>query len=311
MEIIHIPGYSEFEKLKIAQAFLIPKQLEENGLGWAKISFQEAAIMKIIRSYTMESGVRSLERQIATVLRKIARQAVKKGLPAAEAEAAEEAPEKTTKRFSITVTPKRISGYLGNESYQEKMLDPTAKPGLVYGLAWTELGGRLLPVEVALLEGKGELILTGSLGEVMKESAQTALSFLRAHADDLKIPPDFSKDRDIHIHVPEGSIPKDGPSAGITISAALLSAIRGKAVQKGYAMTGEITLTGRILPIGGIKDKVLAAHRNRMTDVLMPEMNRKDIDELPREVRTTMNFHLAETILDALLILFPQKSKSR
>jgi ATP-dependent Lon protease len=324
MEIIHIPGYSEFEKLKIAQAFLIPKQLEENGLGWAKISFQEAAIMKIIRSYTMESGVRSLERQIATVLRKIARQAVKKGLPAAEAEAtesreqesqeqeaAEEAPEKTTKRFSITVTPKRISGYLGNESYQEKMLDPTAKPGLVYGLAWTELGGRLLPVEVALLEGKGELILTGSLGEVMKESAQTALSFLRAHADDLKIPPDFSKDRDIHIHVPEGSIPKDGPSAGITISAALLSAIRGKAVQKGYAMTGEITLTGRILPIGGIKDKVLAAHRNRMTDVLMPEMNRKDIDELPREVRTTMNFHMAETILDALLILFPQKSKSR
>jgi ATP-dependent Lon protease len=324
MEIIHIPGYSEFEKLKIAQAFLIPKQLEENGLGWAKISFQEAAIMKIIRSYTMESGVRSLERQIATVLRKIARQAVKKGLPAAEAEAtesreqesqeqevAEAAPEKTTKRFSITVTPKRISGYLGNESYQEKMLDPTAKPGLVYGLAWTELGGRLLPVEVALLEGKGELILTGSLGEVMKESAQTALSFLRAHADDLKIPPDFSKDRDIHIHVPEGSIPKDGPSAGITISAALLSAIRGKAVQKGYAMTGEITLTGRILPIGGIKDKVLAAHRNRMTDVLMPEMNRKDIDELPREVRTTMNFHMAETILDALLILFPQKSKSR
>jgi ATP-dependent Lon protease len=324
MEIIHIPGYSEFEKLKIAQAFLIPKQIEENGLGWAKISFQEAAIMKIIRSYTMESGVRSLERQIATVLRKIARQAVKKGLPAAEAEAtesreqesqeqeaAEEAPEKTTKRFSITVTPKRISGYLGNESYQEKMLDPTAKPGLVYGLAWTELGGRLLPVEVALLEGKGELILTGSLGEVMKESAQTALSFLRAHADDLKIPPDFSKDRDIHIHVPEGSIPKDGPSAGITISAALLSAIRGKAVQKGYAMTGEITLTGRILPIGGIKDKVLAAHRNRMTDVLMPEMNRKDIDELPREVRTTMNFHMAETILDALLILFPQKSKSR
>jgi len=345
MEIIHIPGYSEFEKLKIAQAFLIPKQIEENGLAWAKISFQEAAILKIIQNYTMESGVRNLERQIATVLRKIARQAVKKGLPVAEAQEADSQPKesaeteskkaespaaeshaeetqtdggqaqnepaKTTKRFSITVTPKRISGYLGNESYQEKMLDPTEKPGLVYGLAWTELGGRLLPVEVALLEGKGELILTGSLGEVMKESAQTALSFLRAHADELKIPPDFSKDRDIHIHVPEGSIPKDGPSAGITISAALLSALRGKAVQKGYAMTGEITLTGRLLPIGGIKEKVLAAHRNRMTDVLMPEMNRKDIEELPREVRTTMNFHMAETILDALLILFPQSSKSR
>ncbi|UCF96930.1 MAG: endopeptidase La [Spirochaetaceae bacterium] len=344
MEIIHIPGYSEFEKLKIAQAFLIPKQIEENGLGWAKITFQEAAILKIIRSYTMESGVRSLEREIATVLRKIARQAVKKGLPA-EQEAAEEAAsteearpeegsvqeapadeaqsEKATEEesrkeasrrkshFSITVTPKRISEYLGNESYQEKMLDPTEKAGLVYGLAWTELGGRLLPVEVALLEGKGELILTGSLGEVMKESAQTALSYLRAHAEDLKIPPDFSKDRDIHIHVPEGSIPKDGPSAGITITAGLLSALRNKAVRKGYAMTGEITLTGRLLPIGGIKEKVLAAHRNRMTDVLMPEMNSKDIEELPKEVRSTMKFHLAETILDALLILFPKTAKSR
>jgi ATP-dependent Lon protease len=319
MEIIHIPGYSEFEKLKIAQAFLIPKQIEENGLGWAKISFQEAAILKTIQNYTMESGVRNLERQIATVLRKIARQAVKKGLPEetvdSQPEEAEETEEtatgKKTKRFSITVTPRRISEFLGNESYQEKMLDPTEKPGLVYGLAWTELGGRLLPVEVALLEGKGELILTGSLGEVMKESAQTALSFLRSHADDLEIQPDFSADRDIHIHVPEGSIPKDGPSAGITIGAALLSALRGKAVQKGFAMTGEITLTGRLLPIGGIKEKVLAAHRNRMTDVLMPEMNRKDIEELPREVRTTMTFHFAETILDALLILFPEKTKTR
>jgi len=334
MEIIHIPGYSEFEKLKIAQAFLIPKQIEENGLGWAKISFQEAAILKVIQNYTMESGVRSLERQIATVLRKIARQAVKKGLPVEEseekdspetgseeakaqetaereAEAQEKETAKTAKRFSITVTPKRISGYLGNESYQEKVLDPKAKPGLVYGLAWTELGGRLLPVEVALLEGKGELILTGSLGDVMKESAQTALSFLRSNAEELKIPSDFSRKQDIHIHVPEGSIPKDGPSAGITISAAVLSALRGKAVQKGFAMTGEITLTGRLLPIGGIKEKVLAAHRNRMTDVLMPEMNRKDIEDLPREVRTTMNFHLAETILDALLVLFPEKTKKR
>jgi ATP-dependent Lon protease len=362
MEIIHIPGYSEFEKLKIAQAFLIPKQIEENGLGWAKIRFQEAAILKIIQNYTMESGVRNLERQIATVLRKIARQAVKKGLPTEEAGAADRAqseesrleapaadgtqadearaeqsrseekepgvaeslvgespgvraaenrPAKTNKSFSITVTPKRISGYLGHESYQEKMLDPKTKPGLVYGLAWTELGGRLLPVEVALLEGKGELILTGSLGDVMKESAQTALSFLRANADALKIRPDFNKDRDIHIHVPEGSIPKDGPSAGITIGAALLSALRGKAVKKGFAMTGEITLTGRLLPIGGIKEKVLAAHRNRMSDVLMPEMNRKDIEELPREVRTTMSFHLAETILDALLVLFPKNKKSR
>ncbi len=313
MEIIHIPGYSEFEKLKIAQAFLIPKQIEQNGLAWAKISFQEPAILKIIRSYTMESGVRNLERQIATVLRKIARKAVKKGVPSEEpiGEGTEEGERRPAKNsFSATVTPKRVVEYLGNESFQEKVLDPKEKPGLVYGLAWTELGGRLLPVEVALLEGKGELILTGSLGEVMKESAQTSLSYLRANADILGIKPDFNKNRDIHIHVPEGSIPKDGPSAGITITAAMLSALRETAIQKGFTMTGEITLTGRLLPIGGIKEKVLAAHRNRMTDVLMPDMNRKDIDELPREVHSSMKFHFAETILDALLILFPQwKSK--
>ena len=313
MEIIHIPGYSEFEKLKIAQAFLIPKQIEQNGLDWAKISFQEPAILKIIRSYTMESGVRNLERQIATVLRKIARKAVKKGVPPEEpiGEGTQEGERRPAKNsFSATVTPKRVVEYLGNESFQEKVLDPKAKPGLVYGLAWTELGGRLLPVEVALLEGKGELILTGSLGEVMKESAQTSLSYLRANADILGIKPDFNKNRDIHIHVPEGSIPKDGPSAGITITAAMLSALRETAIQKGFTMTGEITLTGRLLPIGGIKEKVLAAHRNRMTDVLMPDMNRKDIDELPREVHSSMKFHFAETILDALLILFPQwKSK--
>jgi ATP-dependent Lon protease len=314
MEIIHIPGYSEFEKLKIAQTFLIPKQIEQNGLGWAKINFQEPAILKIIRSYTMESGVRNLERQIATVLRKIARKAVKKGVPSEEAPG-EESQEKDSQRaknsFSTSVTPKRVVEYLGNESYQEKILDPKEKPGLVYGLAWTELGGRLLPVEVALLEGKGELILTGSLGEVMKESAQTSLSFLRANADILGIKPDFNKNRDIHIHVPEGSIPKDGPSAGITITAAMLSALRETAVKKGITMTGEITLTGRLLPIGGIKEKVLAAHRNRMTDVLMPDMNRKDIEELPREVRSSMKFHFAETILDAFLMLFPQAESKR
>jgi ATP-dependent Lon protease len=314
MEIIHIPGYSEFEKLKIAQAFLIPKQVEQNGLDWAEINFQEPAILKIIRSYTMESGVRNLERQIATVLRKIARKAVKKGVPTKQSQGGESKKGDSLRAkngFSTTVTPKRVVEYLGNESYQEKILDSKEKPGLVYGLAWTELGGRLLPVEVALLEGKGELILTGSLGEVMKESAQTSLSFLRANADILGIKPNFNKNRDIHIHVPEGSIPKDGPSAGITITAAMLSALRETAVQKGYAMTGEITLTGRLLPIGGIKEKVLAAHRNRMTDVLLPEMNRKDIEELPREVHSSMKFHFAETILDTLLILFPQTNLRR
>jgi ATP-dependent Lon protease len=326
MEIIHIPGYSEFEKLKIAEQFLIPKQIEENGLGWARIRFQKEALLKIIRNYTMESGVRNLERQIAMVLRKIARKAVKarkqaegKGTKKQAAGAAlpqvtpSEAPQPAEspapespaqQKFSILITPRRIAAYLGNESFQEKMLFQQAKAGLAYGLAWTEQGGMLLPVEAALLDGKGELILTGSLGEVMKESAQAALSFLRANAAELNLPRDFSRDKDIHVHVPEGAIPKDGPSAGVTLAAALLSAASGQVVRKGYAMTGEITLTGRLLPVGGIKEKVLAAHRNRIRHVLMPEGNRKDLEELPREVRSATRFSFADTILDALLELF-------
>jgi ATP-dependent Lon protease len=179
--------------------------------------------------------------------------------------------------------------------------------GLAYGLAWTELGGTLLPVEVSLNRGKGELQLTGNLGDVMKESAQTALSFLRSNAGVFRIPQDFYNETDIHVHVPEGAIPKDGPSAGITITAALLSAISGYTIKAGHAMTGEITLTGRLLPIGGVKEKVLAAHRNKMTHVLMPELNRKDIDELPKEVLSSVSFLFAETIADALCALFPRE----
>jgi len=204
-----------------------------------------------------------------------------------------------------------VAAWLGVEQHQEKTLYSQPKPGLVYGLAWTEGGGTLLPVEVALLEGSGELILTGSLGEVMKESAQTGLSFLRANAASSaswRLPPTFAKDRDIHIHVPEGAIPKDGPSAGVAITTALLSAARGVAVHPGHTMTGEITLTGRILPVGGIKEKVLAAHRNRFTHVLLPEGNRKDIEELPREVRSAITFLFSETIQDALALLFPPAS---
>jgi ATP-dependent Lon protease len=261
----------------------------------------------------MESGVRSLERQIASILRKIARRAVRRGLgPGAAPAAAGDTPPAATPTeppaapsFRVVVTPKRVAAWLGPEQHQEKTLFAQPKPGLVYGLAWAESGGTLLPVEVALLEGKGELILTGSLGEVMKESAQTALSFLRANAAALGLPPAFAKKRDIHIHVPEGAIPKDGPSAGIAIAAALLSAAGGRAARSGQAMTGEITLTGRILPIGGVKEKVLAAHRNRFSHVLLPEGNRKDIEELPREVRGAVTFLFADTILEALSLLFP------
>jgi ATP-dependent Lon protease len=345
MEIIQIPGYTEYEKARIASSFLIPKQIRENGLGWADIRFQRSAVLKIIRGYTMESGVRSLERQIATILRKIARRAVRKGLapvittdaatPASPETpalaAAEVAPAPVT--FRVVVTSGRVAALLGAEQFQEKTLFSQSKPGLVYGLAWTENGGTLLPVEVALLEGgSGELILTGSLGEVMKESAQTALSFLRANASSFRLAggvqagaagvpagntgavapgeagagtASFPRDRDIHIHVPEGAIPKDGPSAGVAITAALLSAVSGFGVHAGHAMTGEITLTGRILPIGGVKEKVLAAHRYRFSHVLLPEGNRKDVEELPREVARSIRFVYVQTIQEALAALFP------
>ncbi|MBN2050233.1 MAG: endopeptidase La, partial [Spirochaetales bacterium] len=279
MEIIEIPGYTEFEKVQIAKKFIIPKQLEENGLAKASITFKEDAILRIIRNYTMESGVRNLEREIASVIRKLAREAVKKGF-AREADTDNE----KLKSFKKTVGGRNIPTYLGREHFHEDVIRKEPRRGLVYGLAWTELGGTILPVEVAVLEGSGELILTGSLGDVMKESARTALSFLRAHGKDFDIPETLVKDKDIHIHVPEGAIPKDGPSAGITITAALLSSITGKLVPQGYAMTGEITLSGRVLAIGGLKEKVLAAHRNKMTHILLPEGNQKDLDDLPREV---------------------------
>jgi ATP-dependent Lon protease len=348
MEIIEIAGYTEYEKLKIAEQFLIPKQLEENGLGWADITFQKTALQMIINNYTMESGVRNLEREIANIIRKIARKAVKQGLvdpppgdreadahtpegdlktvrtgesaagePAAEqtetpaeveADAAEKSINGKRKEFRSVVTSRSVQKYLGKIRFQETGVSLVPKPGLAYGLAWTEMGGTLLPVEIALFPGKGELILTGNLGDVMKESAHTALSFLRANAEKLNLPKDFYDSQDIHIHVPEGAIPKDGPSAGITIAAALLSAITGQEIKKGYAMTGEITLTDRLLPVGGVKEKILAAHRNHMTHVLMPELNRKDIDELPREVISALKFVFAEAMIDGLLALFPERA---
>jgi ATP-dependent Lon protease len=329
MEIIEIQGYSEHEKVQIAEQFLIGKQLEENGLGWAKVSFERPAIVGLIRSYTMESGVRSLEREIANVLRKIAREAVSLGLAAPQAPAcgAEQgpapdaavdgaapagpegaAPDQRAADFGALITEQSLGTYLGKPKHTELTYARESKSGLAYGLAWTELGGMLLPVEVAVLEGKGKLILTGNMGDVMKESAQTALSYLRAHAAELGIRSDFSRSRDIHVHIPEGAIPKDGPSAGITITAALLSAVRQVPLKAGHAMTGEITLTGRILPIGGVKEKVLAAHRHSFTTVLMPRLNTRDTEELPAEVLASLRFVYADSIVDALRELFPPSS---
>ena len=356
MEVIEISGYTEMEKEKIAEKFLVPKQVRENGLAWADITFQKAAIMRLIRGYTMEAGVRNLEREIANILRKIAREAVKEGhmAPAAEPEEAaqdsaapnsaastdtlpdsasrdpagqtaeppgpsvelpavggvpaELAASGPARPFKVVVSGRSVEKYLGKEKFLENTFSRDVKPGLAYGLAWTEVGGQLLPVEVAILTGKGELMLTGSLGDVMKESAQAALSFLRAHHATLGIPVDFTKDRDIHIHVPEGAIPKDGPSAGISLTAALLSAVTGVALKSGFAMTGEITLTGRLLPIGGVKEKVLAAHRYKMTHVLLPRRNEKDLEEIPPEVQQDMSFEFADSVLDAISILFPRGS---
>ncbi len=364
MEVIEISGYTELEKEKIAEKFLVPKQIKENGLAWADIIVQKSAILRLIRGYTMEAGVRSLEREIANIMRKIARQAVREGrmppvveeparadgasqaaapadapsptgtpsstaadaVPGALADAASadasaeraggadaaagvaSRPQQTPEPFKVVVTGRNVEKYLGKEKFLENTFSRDVKPGLAYGLAWTEVGGQLLPVEVAILSGKGELLLTGSLGDVMKESAQAALSFLRAHHAELGIPADFTKDRDIHVHVPEGAIPKDGPSAGISLTAALLSAVAGVAVRSGFAMTGEITLTGRLLPIGGVKEKVLAAHRYKMTHVLLPRRNEKDLEEIPPEVQQDMSFELADSVLDAISILFPEGS---
>jgi len=344
MEIIEISGYTEFEKENIADKFLVPKQIQENGLEWADITFQKSAFHKLIRGYTMEAGVRNLEREIANILRKIAREAVKEGMSplSAQASAPSEpssiavpasaetesfatatvesalpadaaSPElptavAPTSRHKVVVNGKAVEKYLGKEKFLEDTFSQDMKPGLAYGLAWTELGGQLLPVEVAIVVGKGEVTLTGSLGDVMKESAQAALTFLRAHHEKLRIPATFTKERDIHVHVPEGAIPKDGPSAGITLTAALFSAVSGVPVTTGFAMTGEITLTGRLLPIGGVKEKVLAAHRYKMTHILLPRRNEKDLEEIPAEVMQALTFHFADSVLDALAVLFPDRS---
>jgi ATP-dependent Lon protease len=356
MEIIEISGYTEFEKENIAEKFLVRKQIQENGLEGADITFQKSAILRLIRGYTLEAGVRNLEREIANILRKIAREAVKQGqiplpaaapapgsaapassaaapaveppashaaapavTPATTPQAADPASTQTEPQapvvppaappvFKVVVSGRSVEKYLGKDKFMEDKFSQDMKPGLAYGLAWTELGGQLLPVEVAIVTGKGELTLTGSLGDVMKESAQAALTFLRANHAALGIDPGFTKDRDIHIHVPEGAIPKDGPSAGITLTAALLSAVSGAPVTTGYAMTGEITLTGRLLPIGGVKEKVLAAHRYKRSRVLLPRRNEKDLEEIPAEVLESLHFDFADSVLDALSILFPERS---
>ncbi len=291
MEVIEFPGYIEEEKLAIARQFLIPRQLDENGLDRPdrKLSFSDRALRAMIRDYTYEAGVRNLEREIANVCRKVARRV---------------AEDKPAPR---QVTVQSLAKYLGPPRFLRDEGERTDEIGLALGIAWTEAGGDLLPVEVSLMEGKGTLLLTGQLGEIMQESAQAALSYARSHAHELDIGDiDFDK-LDIHIHVPEGAIPKDGPSAGITMATALISALIQRPVHGDVAMTGEITLRGRVLPIGGLKEKVLAAHRAGLKTVLLPKQNKKDLVEIPKRVKRDLKFVFVDRMEEVLPVaLLPE-----
>jgi len=298
MEIIEIPGYGENEKLAIAQKFLVPKELAENGLSRANIVFKDEALREIIRHWTMESGVRSLEREIARCVRRIAKHAVNKEYG--------KNPDKPIETFKKNVRREDLEKLLGRHKYKNDVVFKEARIGVSYGLAWTETGGTMLPVESISFKGSGECLITGNLGDVMKESARIALSYLRSVQDRYRfIFKDMGK-TDFHIHVPEGAIPKDGPSAGITLAASLLSTLCQVSPKPGVAMTGELTLTGRILPIGGLKEKLLAAIRNGIKEVLLPEDNREDWAEMDNDIKNALDIKFVENAIEAFAIIFPK-----
>lgn len=272
LEVIELSSYTDEEKMKIAQLHLLPKERTLAGLTGKQLSLGAASLHHIIRDYTRESGVRNLERKIATICRKAARKIVEEGVA------------------KVSVTPTHLKDYLGPAIFLEEDMRAKAEVGVCTGLAWTSVGGELLKIEVVVTEGKGKLMLTGQLGDVMKESAQAAFTYIRSRAKALQLAPDFADKVDIHIHVPEGATPKDGPSAGITMATAMESALSGRKVKADLAMTGEITITGRVLPIGGLKEKVLAAHRYRVKTVLIPKLNVQDLEEIPEKVREEMKF---------------------
>ena len=287
MEMISISGYTQEEKIQIAKKFLIPKQQKDHGLSGRHIAFPEDGIEKLIRNYTREAGVRNLERWIATLCRKVARQIVQK------------------KKKSVRMTPNNVETFLGPIKYHWNEAERNSQIGVATGLAWTEAGGDVLPVEVTTMKGKGSLTLTGQLGDVMKESAQAGLSYIRSRATDLGLDGEFYEKLDIHVHLPEGAIPKDGPSAGITMVTAMISALTGIKVRNDLAMSGEITLRGRVLPVGGIKEKVLAAHRAGIKTLLLSKENKRDYVEIPENVRNNLEFiwveHMDEVLATALL----------
>jgi ATP-dependent Lon protease len=265
MEVVEFPGYIEHEKLEIANRFLVPRQLDETGLETGEIQFSEAALQKIIREYTYEAGVRNLEREIGRLCRKVARR---------KAEG---------KEYSLEITPELVEEYLGPPEFTDQQAEQADEIGVATAVAWTESGGEIMPVEVLLMEGKGNLQITGNVGDIMEESARAALSYLKSRAKAFKLKPDAFEELDVHLHIPEGAIPKDGPSAGITIALAIISAFTRRKTRKEVGLTGEITLRGRVLPVGGIRNKVLAAHRAGLKKILIPEKNKKDLVDIPKK----------------------------
>jgi ATP-dependent Lon protease len=283
MEVIRLSGYTEDEKVNIAERYLIPKQVKNNGLKEGEVQLREAAVRDIVRYYTREAGVRNLEREIAKVCRKVVKEVLLKK-PGQQ----------------IAVTPKNLEKYLGVKRFRYGRADERDQVGQVTGLAWTEVGGELLRIEAALVPGKGRLTQTGQLGDVMKESIQAAMTVVRSRAEALGLEPDFHQKYDVHVHVPEGATPKDGPSAGIGMCTSLVSALTGIPVRADVAMTGEITLRGEVLPIGGLKEKLLAAHRGGIQTVLIPEENERDLVEIPKNIKQNLDIRPVRWIDEVL-----------
>jgi ATP-dependent Lon protease len=295
MEVIRLSGYTELEKMEIAKRFLVPKQMKGTGLTDKQIQFEDSGIQELIQYYTREAGVRNLEREVGNVCRKIARTVV-------NAQADKAAKKKETAFVKVTVTPEKVNQLLGPQKFRETQSDKKNEVGATVGLAWTEVGGSILTTEAAIMEGRGKLTLTGKLGDVMQESAQAAMSYVRSRAGALGLPRDFYRHLDIHLHVPEGAIPKDGPSAGITIATSIMSALTSIPVRADIAMTGEITVRGRVLPIGGLKEKLLAAHRQGIREAILPQDNERDLPDIPENIRNDMKLHFV-TSMDQVLRL--------
>jgi ATP-dependent Lon protease len=308
MEVIRLSGYTELEKMEIAKRFLVPKQLTDTGLSGEQIQFEDAGINELVQHYTREAGVRNLEREVGNVCRKVARSVVNTLPSEGSGDAVDggKAAKKSAKKKAaapfakVTITPEKVNELLGPQRYREQQQEKKNEVGATVGLAWTEVGGSILTTEAAIMEGRGRLTLTGKLGDVMQESAQAAMSYVRSRAHIMGLPRDFYRHLDIHLHVPEGAIPKDGPSAGITIATSIMSALTSIPVRGDLAMTGEITVRGKVLPIGGLKEKLLAAHRQGIREAILPMDNQKDLPDIPENIRNDMKLHFVSSMDEVL-----------